>query len=354
MTTSIKPTKQTLSKAMPSLAQVASCGRFNLASIAALHSSTFAEGFSNNECQAAARALLRHDMHVNGTHYQMRTPKGLHPSYISFNPPMEEMDKRTLTQDDLLEVRLQDIFDAVNFQDHLDSGISLTYYLLCWSPLKLGDDILPKLQMLASTIHSSQWEAVFRSLKWDLSYEHVSLLAKALLTDLQGFALNPDAVKILGILVFLLNISSLPGIPTYRHNFIFEQEDLLKGFAEQKETKTLGVHILMKLKGITFATEGVQNFICLVMGIDNQDFVPGKVINSSSLTHTPQSTGSLMLDSIKEITGEPHAIMQWTYYFHNVVQCYQVIITGWLDNIKFTNLSNVSSALPDLKMLKQQ
>jgi hypothetical protein len=36
-----------------------------------------------------------------------------------------------------------------------------------------------------------------------------------------------------------------------------------------------------------------------------------------------------------------------------VVQHYQVVITGWPDSIKFTNLSNVSSALPDLKMLER-
>lgn len=62
--------------------------------------------------------------------------------------------------------------------------------------LKLGDEILPKLRMLVSTVRSSRWEAVFRSPKWDLNYEHASLLAKALLTDLQGFTLNPDAVKV--------------------------------------------------------------------------------------------------------------------------------------------------------------
>lgn len=46
--------------------------------------------------------------------------------------------------------------------------------------------------------------------------------------------------------------------------------------------------------------------------------------------------------------------MQWTHYFRNVVQRYQVVITGWPDSVKFTNLSNVSSALPDLKMLERQ
>ncbi|KAG1871413.1 hypothetical protein F4604DRAFT_1521198, partial [Suillus subluteus] len=41
-------------------------------------------------------------------------------------------------------------------------------------------------------------------------------------------------------------------------------------------------------------------------------------------------------------------------YFHNVVQHYQVIIKGWPTNIPFTNLSKVSSTLPDLDMLLQK
>ncbi|KAG2055396.1 hypothetical protein BDR06DRAFT_970884 [Suillus hirtellus] len=51
------------------------------------------------------------------------------------------------------------------------------------------------------------------------------------------------------------------------------------------------------------------------------------------------------------ITGDPDARMQWTHCFHNVVQCYQVAIEGWPDNIPFTNLSQASSACPNLKML---
>jgi hypothetical protein len=43
--------------------------------------------------------------------------------------------------------------------------------------------------------------------------------------------------------------------------------------------------------------------------------------------------------------------MQWAHYFRNVVQRYQVVVEGWLDQIPFTNLSQVSSALPDLQML---
>ncbi|KAG1728276.1 uncharacterized protein EDB91DRAFT_1086152 [Suillus paluster] len=68
-----------------------------------------------------------------------RTPKGLHPSYIALNPPVEQMDKRTLTQDDLLEVGLQDIFNAVNLQDHLNSSISL---IICCAGVVAGPKFL--------------------------------------------------------------------------------------------------------------------------------------------------------------------------------------------------------------------
>ncbi|KIK21008.1 hypothetical protein PISMIDRAFT_69062, partial [Pisolithus microcarpus 441] len=52
-----------------------------------------------------------------------------------------------------------------------------------------------------------------------------------------------------------------------------------------------------------------------------------------------------------EITGQPNAKMQWAHYFHNIVMCYLVSIEGWPDRILFTNLSTISSALPDLEML---
>lgn len=115
--------------------------RFTMSSLAALHNSArFAPGFSNNEWQAAARALLRHDVHIDGAHYQTRTIGGLHPLYIGFNEPTNETE-RTLTHSELTEAALQDVFDAVSvphlfflklndisqitLQDRLDGGISL-------------------------------------------------------------------------------------------------------------------------------------------------------------------------------------------------------------------------------------
>ncbi|KAG1719213.1 hypothetical protein EDB19DRAFT_1585549, partial [Suillus lakei] len=50
-------------------------------------------------------------------------------------------------------------------------------------------------------------------------------------------------------------------------------------------------------------------------------------------------------------TSDDHAKMQWIHYFRNIIQCYQVVIEGWPNNIPFANLSKASSAIPDLEML---
>ncbi|KAG1786106.1 uncharacterized protein HD556DRAFT_1450089 [Suillus plorans] len=97
-----------------------------MSGLAALHCSTFAQGFSNNECQAAARALLRHDSHIDGTYYHTKTVGGLHPSYIAFQSDGQELESgRALSHKELIEAMLQDIFDTIATQDRLDGGISL-------------------------------------------------------------------------------------------------------------------------------------------------------------------------------------------------------------------------------------
>ncbi|KAG1886380.1 uncharacterized protein F5891DRAFT_1201049 [Suillus fuscotomentosus] len=102
-----QPYAQKLSP-METLTLVPGSDHFTMSSLAALHASPFAQGFSNNECQAAGRALFRHDMHIYGAHYHARKP-----------------GERTLTHVELVEAALQDIFDAVTMQDHIDGGISL-------------------------------------------------------------------------------------------------------------------------------------------------------------------------------------------------------------------------------------
>ncbi|KAG1899706.1 uncharacterized protein F5891DRAFT_934359, partial [Suillus fuscotomentosus] len=99
--------------------------KFAIPSLANLHNSTFAQGFSNNERQAATRALLRHDVHIDGTHYQARLPGGLHPSYFAFSSTAKRTSEKSLTHEELLEASLQDVFDALSMQDRLDGGISV-------------------------------------------------------------------------------------------------------------------------------------------------------------------------------------------------------------------------------------
>lgn len=94
---------------------------FSIQNIGALYYSHFAEGFSNSERQAAARALLRHDTHLDGTHYQTRRPNGLHPSYAMFNSFVKTKE-RSISCDEFVEASLQDLFDAVgvHFNFHID------------------------------------------------------------------------------------------------------------------------------------------------------------------------------------------------------------------------------------------
>src|SRR6267154_5050412 len=85
---------------------------FSVQNIAALYVSAFAESYSNSEHQAAAHALLRHDVHLDGTHYHTRKPGGLHPSYAAFNS-FATTKERSLTCEELVEASLQDVFDSV-------------------------------------------------------------------------------------------------------------------------------------------------------------------------------------------------------------------------------------------------
>lgn len=54
------------------------------------------------------------------------------------------------------------------------------------------------------------------------------------------------------------------------------------------------------------------------------------------------------------ITKDENAKMHWANYFRNVVQRYKVVIEGWPANIPFVNLSQASSALPDLEMIRRK
>ncbi|KIM63446.1 hypothetical protein SCLCIDRAFT_24338 [Scleroderma citrinum Foug A] len=101
--------------------------RFTLENVAAVYSK-FKASFSNNERQVAARALLRHNIHVDGTHYQAKSPGGLHSCYVGLPSSSSDDEEHTLFRAEIVQASLKDIFDAIAMQDWLDSGIS---FLIC-------------------------------------------------------------------------------------------------------------------------------------------------------------------------------------------------------------------------------
>ncbi|EGO02409.1 hypothetical protein SERLA73DRAFT_69917 [Serpula lacrymans var. lacrymans S7.3] len=95
---------------------------FTIPALAALYP-LLEQGPSNNERQAAARAVLRYNAHVDGAHYYTRRIAGLHLSYIAFNPDAAHKES-SLQKEELAGTTLQDVFDAITAQDRLDGGIS--------------------------------------------------------------------------------------------------------------------------------------------------------------------------------------------------------------------------------------
>ncbi|KAF8545937.1 hypothetical protein OG21DRAFT_1491752 [Imleria badia] len=71
---------------IPEECAVEDWNRFTVPQIVALHSTPFAQGFSKELRHVAIRAILRHGVHRDGMHYDLRKRGGLHPAYISFNP----------------------------------------------------------------------------------------------------------------------------------------------------------------------------------------------------------------------------------------------------------------------------
>ncbi|KIJ57835.1 hypothetical protein HYDPIDRAFT_103757 [Hydnomerulius pinastri MD-312] len=117
------------------------------------------------------------------------------------------------------------------------------------------------------------------------------------------------------------------------------------------------------LNGVAFATEGVQDFMGTVMGIDNQDMVSkmegfaiqgikGAASNHAQLVSQVRAAiRNIINQKLRETTGDQEAKMQWAHYFRNVVQRHSVVIEGWPDGIPFSNLSSISSALSQLETL---
>ena len=88
--------------------------RFTLDGLGAVYS-MFKGNFSNDERQAAARAVLRHGVHVDGMHYQSRHTGGLNPSYIGLTPSTPKDEELTISKRELVKASLKDVFDAVTF-----------------------------------------------------------------------------------------------------------------------------------------------------------------------------------------------------------------------------------------------
>ncbi|KAH7904675.1 hypothetical protein BJ138DRAFT_1236290, partial [Hygrophoropsis aurantiaca] len=93
--------------------------RFTLPNVAAIYRSSFAQGFSSAQRNAAARGTLRHNIQNDDEHLRTRNPGGLHPLYIYFNSP------GLIDHDEFLAESTGDIFDALTTQDRLDGGISV-------------------------------------------------------------------------------------------------------------------------------------------------------------------------------------------------------------------------------------
>ncbi|KAG1871317.1 hypothetical protein DFJ58DRAFT_644462, partial [Suillus subalutaceus] len=134
----------------------------------------------------------------------------------------------------------------------------------------------------------------------------------------------------------------------------------------------------LALRGITFNTEGVDNFMESTMNIDSQDLMSkmegyamqGNLDISTSNTYDLMAgaakshqdccskargeTRHIINQKLQEITGNPQATMQWTEYWRNIVQRYHIVCEGWPSTVPFKNLSEASSSLPELKMLQDK
>ncbi|KAG6855514.1 hypothetical protein H0H87_001791 [Tephrocybe sp. NHM501043] len=119
----------------------------------------------------------------------------------------------------------------------------------------------------------------------------------------------------------------------------------------------------ISMKGIAFATQGVENVLEGAMRMDTQDFL-GKMegfavtgVQGAAQNHQQRVSAirgeicNVINNNLCEITGVPKAKMEWKHYWRNIVKRYSVIVEGWPDNISFENFSNVSSSLSLLEGL---
>ncbi|KIK13619.1 hypothetical protein PISMIDRAFT_118584, partial [Pisolithus microcarpus 441] len=107
--------------------------------------------------QATAHALLRHNMHADGAHFQSRVKDGLHPAYIGFNPSMTDNKVRTLSNEELVGAALEDVFNAVTMQDHLDGGITVMLHCarVKSTSMQMADEVTVDLYVTPRELHKS-------------------------------------------------------------------------------------------------------------------------------------------------------------------------------------------------------
>ncbi|KAG1894970.1 uncharacterized protein F5891DRAFT_934467, partial [Suillus fuscotomentosus] len=103
--------------------------------------------------QAAAHVLLRHDVHLDGTHYHARKPGGLHPSYAAFNPSVTTKDFPLSRRVAFFSCGLNQILLQIAMQDHLDGGISI---LICCPGFKA--DTTPSPEEVALDLYVTSCE----------------------------------------------------------------------------------------------------------------------------------------------------------------------------------------------------
>ncbi|KAG8219273.1 hypothetical protein J3R82DRAFT_114 [Butyriboletus roseoflavus] len=140
MTPNVDTTEQVLIEGLNS---------FILGEMARMYYSLFVAGFN--------KSILWHKAHLDGAHYHMRTPNGLHPAYVIFNE-QSKPEKKFLKRSDFIEANLTNVFDVIAMQDCLNGGISVLLRcpggnLLHLHPKQITIDLYVTLQELIQNTH---------------------------------------------------------------------------------------------------------------------------------------------------------------------------------------------------------
>ncbi|KAF8344861.1 hypothetical protein F5887DRAFT_841822, partial [Amanita rubescens] len=121
------------------------------------------------------------------------------------------------------------------------------------------------------------------------------------------------------------------------------------------------------INGVSYATPGVDKFLESGLKVDEHEFIAKmegfalQGLKGSTTSNYKQEISKKrtairteIIEQLRNITGDESAQMEWKHYWRKVVAYHKVMIEGWPDNIPFKNLSEASSALPELKKLLEQ